>query len=96
MVTAIPDEIRQFIPSYHISLYDKNLDIESFEKKLKSFVKNNLSENWLPGYIEYYYEPLKKMSNSKVDISYYQSKDLEAMDNTVIQRRKEKLLVLKK
>ena len=96
LVTAIPDEIRQFIPSYHISLYDKNLDIESFEKKLKSFVKNNLSENWLPGYIEYYYEPLKKMSNSKVDISYYQSKDLEAMDNTVIQRRKEKLLVLKK
>ena len=36
------------------------------------------------------------MSNSKVDIPYYQSKDLEAMDNTVIQERKEKLLVLKK
>lgn len=96
MITAIPDEIRQFIPSYHISLYDRNLDIGSFEKKLKSFVKNNLSENWLPGYIEYCYEPLKKMSNSKVDIPYYQSKDLEAMDNTVIQERKEKLLVLKK
>lgn len=96
LVTAIPDEIRQFIPSYHISLYDRNLDIGSFEKKLKSFVKNNLSENWLPGYIEYCYEPLKKMSNSKVDIPYYQSKDLEAMDNTVIQERKEKLLVLKK
>ena len=93
LVTAIPDEIKQFIPSYHISLYDRNLEIGQFEEKLKLFVKNNLSENWLPGYIEYYYEPLKKMSNSKVDMQYYQSRDLEAMHNEITQ---EKLLVLKK
>ena len=96
LVTGVPDEIRQFIPSYHISLYDNNLNIEQFEKKLKSFVKKNLSENWLPGYIEYSYEPLKRMSNSKVDISYYQSKDLSQIDSETITEERAKVLALKK
>lgn len=95
IVTAIPDEIRQFIPRYHISLYDETLDIEMFEKKLKTLVKENLSENWLPGYIEYFYEPLERMSNSKINVSYYQKRDEEAIKNNTLQQEKIKTLSLK-
>ena len=77
VVTPVSDEMRQYIPSYHISIYDENLETEDFEKKLKLFVESKLSENWLPGYIEYTLEPLKRMANSKVDVEYYKKRDLE-------------------
>ena len=95
VVTAIPDEFRQFIPRYHISLYDKQLDLEIFEKRLKDFVKENLSENWLPCDIEYFYEPLERMSNSKINVSYYQSRDKEALENDTLKRNTGKKLLLK-
>ena len=70
VVTPIPDEMVQFIPRYHISLYDKNIDYDTFENKLSLLVTTKLSENWLPGSIEYYDKPLERMANSKVNISY--------------------------
>lgn len=77
VVTAISDDLKQYIPSYHISLYDQNLDVSAFEEKMNKLVLDNLSENWLPGSVEYFYEPLRRMNNSKVDISYYQKRDVE-------------------
>lgn len=78
VVTAIPDEIKQFIPSYHISLLDENVNVQKLEEEIIKIVKKKLSDNWLPGKIKFYFEPLKRMSNSKVDISYYRDKDLES------------------
>ena len=96
VVTAIPDEFRQFIPRYHISLNDENINIGEFEKKLKDFVIDNLSENWLPGYIEYFYEPLERMSNSKINVAYYQERDKEAIENGSLKQPNNKILSLKK
>lgn len=75
IVTPVSDEMRQYIPSYHISIYDESLDTEAFERKLKKFVESKLSENWLPGYIEYTLEPLQRMANSKIDVEYYKKRD---------------------
>ena len=77
VVTAISDEMRQYIPSYHISLYDMNIDYEVFEKKIEKLVMSKLGVNWLPGNIEYFDTPLKRMTNTKIDVTYYQSRDKE-------------------
>lgn len=96
VVTPIPDEMVQFIPRYHISLYDKNIDIEKFEKKLNGFVSNKFGINWLPGTIKYYFEPLKRMGNSKVDISYYQRHDSEELKNGSLEQSTAKSLRMNK
>ena len=81
IVTPISDEFKQFIPRYHISLFDENVDTKLLEEKICSVVREKLGENWLPGYIEYYYEPLKRMMNTKLDFGYYQQKDKEDIEN---------------
>ena len=77
IVTPISDEIRQFIPKLHISLYNENENIDALENKIKNLILKKFGINWIPGYYEYYYEPLKRMMNTKLDFGYYQSKDQE-------------------
>lgn len=89
VVTAIPDEFRQFIPRYHISIYDEGLNIEKFETKLRAYVIEHLSENWLPGYIEYTLEPLERMAaNSKINVGYYEEKDASDMESGTLNEGK--------
>ena len=83
VVTPVSDEMRQYIPSYHISIYDENLDTHDFEKRLKLLVEKKLSENWLPGFIEYTTLPLQRMANSKIDVEYYKKRDLEYVNDDV-------------
>lgn len=96
VVTPIPDELVQFIPRYHISLYDSSVDINKFEEKLNLLVQTKLSDSWLPGSIEYFTEPLERMANSKINISYYQERDREALSKGSINNEKGKTLRLKK
>ena len=96
VVTPISDEMVQFIPRYHISLYDKNINHEELENKINNLVLSTLSENWLPGSIEYYDEPLQRMSNSKIDVTFYKKLDDEALKNGEIDNQKAKKLRLKK
>lgn len=96
VVTPIPDEMVQFIPRYHISLYDKNIDYDTFENKLSLLVTTKLSENWLPGSIEYYDKPLERMANSKVNISYYRELDEKLLKEGKINNKNAKTLRLKK
>ena len=79
VVTPISDEIRQFIPKLHISLYNENENIEVLENKINKLILQKFGINWVPGYYEYYYEPLKRMINTKIDFGYYQNKDLEEL-----------------
>ena len=95
VVTPISDVIKQYIPSYHISLYDDNIDFNEFENKLTKLISDRLSDSWLPGYIEYTTEPLIRMSNTKVDVNYYKEKDDEEIKNGTL-KNKEKVLTLKK
>jgi long-chain acyl-CoA synthetase len=77
VVTFVPDDEKQYVPIYHISLNDDMLDTSKFEEKMLKSIKTDFSEYWLPYRINYYNEPLKRMMNSKLDIGYYQSIDRE-------------------
>ena len=44
VVTPIPDEMVQFIPRYHISLYDKNIDYDTFENEDKDQVLKDIHD----------------------------------------------------
>ena len=92
VVTPISDEVRQFIPRYHISINDANLDTQEFERKLCDLVQTKLSENWLPGYIEYYTEPLKRNASSKIDIAYYKQKDQSDIENGLLKGKQKTLI----
>ncbi len=85
VVTKVPDFEKQYIPRFTISVADYNFDVAELENKIKTLIINNLSDSWLPGekpdFIEYTDKPLKKMPNSKVDITYYQAKTDEIFKN---------------
>lgn len=96
VVTAIPDDMVQYIPRYHISLYDKNIDYKEFERKMNMLVESKLGENWLPGTVKYYDEPLTKMPNSKINISYYKEQDSKDFADGKINNEFGRTLRLKK
>ena len=79
IVTKIPDDDKQNLPKYHISVYDMPpiSQINSLKDKITDLIINTLGESALPGYIEYYDEPLKRTDNSKLDVKFYQNKDIE-------------------
>lgn len=83
VVTPISDDLLQFIPSYHISLYSEQIDFEAFEDRMKKLITTNTCENALPRKIEYTTEPLVRMTNSKVDVEFYKKKDVEPMGKTL-------------
>lgn len=83
VVTPISDDLLQFIPSYHISLYPDQIDFEAFEDRMKKLITTNTCENALPRKIEYTTEPLVRMMNSKVDVEYYRKKDVEPEGKTL-------------
>lgn len=96
VVTPISDEMVQYIPRYHISLYDTNIDYKELEEKINALVMSKLNENWLPGSIAYYDKPLERMQNSKVNISYYKELDQKALENNEIDNTSAKQLRLKR
>ena len=77
VVTPISDDILQYIPSYHISLYSDDIDFEEFENRMRKIISKGVCESAIPQKIEYTLEPLVRMTNSKIDIEYYKNKDLE-------------------
>ncbi len=80
VVTPISDEMLQYVPRYHISLYTDQIDITALEKRITDLVMLKLGPSWLPGSFDYSVEPLKRMANSKVDITYYMEKDRQDME----------------
>lgn len=96
VVTPISDEMVQYIPRYHISLYDTEIDYKKLEETIEILVMSKLNENWLPGSIAYYDKPLERMQNSKINISYYRELDRVALENNEINNTNAKHLRLKK
>lgn len=92
VVTRIPDDEKQNLPKYHISIYDMdNIDkVYMLEDKIENLIIRTLGESALPGYLEYYNEPLKRTDNTKIDVKYYQNKDLEELQlqKKMIKKRK--------
>lgn len=87
VVTPISDDILQFVPSYHISLYSDQIDYEEFEKKMRKVIVTNTCENALPRKIEYTTEPLVRMTNAKIDVEFYKKKDNESKGKKILLKK---------
>ena len=96
LVTAIPGEMVQFIPRYHISLYSENIDLKDLEEKIYYLVSTKLGDNWLPGSIVYYDKPLERMSNSKINLAYYVEEDKKALAHGTLNNDGVKLSLMKR
>ena len=77
VVTCVPNDLVQYLPIYHISLNDSDIDLTTLEKKINSLVEKKLGVNWLPCKIDFSFTFLKRKTNSKLDVTYYQSIDNE-------------------
>ena len=77
IVTRIPDEEKQFLPKYHISVFEYNFDTKELEDRINTLITSTIGESALPSYIEYTDKPLKRTDNTKLDVVYYQKLDLE-------------------
>ena len=76
IVTKIPDDKLQFLPKYHISLYDGNCDTQQLEKKIEKIIMSTLGEAALPKFYEYHTEPFPRTPNAKIDPKPLQEQDL--------------------
>lgn len=75
IVTKVKDNDLQYVPKYHISLYSDNSNIEVVKDKIVKLITSTLGENNLPRYWDFYYEPLLRTNNGKLDPKPYQKSD---------------------
>ena len=75
IVTKIKDNDMQYVPKYHISLYDESTDIDSLKNKIHKLISKTLGDNNQARYYEFYYEPLTRTANGKLDPKPYQEFD---------------------
>lgn len=83
------DNDLQYVPKYHISIYDQNCDIEKLQEKIELLIKSTLGENNLPRFYDFYYEPLLRTANGKLDPKPYQREDNEK--HKILTRKKYKV-----
>lgn len=83
VVTPISDDIQQYVPSYHISLYSDQIDFDEFEDKLNKLISDKVGVSALPQRIEYTTEPLVRMMNAKIDIEHYKENDKKEVKKLV-------------
>lgn len=81
IVTKVPDEKYQFLPSYHISLANDQINTDNLKLKIEALIESTLGASALPGYIEYTTLPLKRTDNGKLDATFYQNKDNEKIED---------------
>lgn len=77
IVTKVQDNDLQYVPKYHISLYDENTNIDLLKEKINKLITSTLGENNLARYYDFYYENLARTQNGKLDPKVYQNNDNE-------------------
>lgn len=80
VVVPVPDDDRQFVSKYYISLYDMNCVSKNFEDKICALVESKLNSSNLPGYIEYTDKPLVRNGSTKKDIKFYKQDALKELE----------------
>ncbi len=85
VVVPIPDDELQFIPKAHISL-EEEVDTKKLEKQLTSVILKKHSPSWIPRIFEYYHKPLERMTNSKINITYYRDKDMKESNHVKVKK----------
>lgn len=81
IVTHIPNDSKQFVPIYHVSIYDINSNLKELENKINILINSTLGESALPYRIDFTDEPLPVTPNGKLDPKPLQEKDLKALEN---------------
>ena len=76
IVTFIPDDKYQYLPKYHISLYEE-CDLEDLQNRINLYIEETLGENPLPGYYEFTYEPFPRTADGKMDTTLVAENDLK-------------------
>ena len=77
IVTKIPNDNLQFVPKYHLSLVNREVDIKNLEDRVNTLIYGTLGEAKLPHYIEYHQEGLPKSANGKLAWNVLQAQDNE-------------------
>ena len=81
VVVPIPDDERQFVSKYYISLYDLNNANKEFEDRICILIEQKLNSSNLPAYIEFTDKPLLRNGSTKKDIKYYKQDALKEIEN---------------
>lgn len=76
IVTFIPDGKYQYLPKYHISLYEE-CDLEDLQNKINLYIEETLGEDALPGYYEFTYEPFPRTDDGKINTTLVAENDLK-------------------
>lgn len=74
IVTKIPDNDLQYIPKYHIRVQE-NSDLQYLEEKINKLISSTLGHNYMAREYEFYYEPLPRTANGKLDPKPLQQND---------------------
>lgn len=82
IVTKIVSNEFQYVPKYHISLSNEEVDTDMLKQKINKLILSTLGENYLPRYYEFYYEKLPRTLNGKLDPKPLQAKDDELFAKT--------------
>ena len=80
VVVPVPDNERQFVSKYYISLFDINSATKEFEDRICSIIEKKLHVSYLPGYIEYTDKPLVRNGSTKKDIKFYRQDALKELE----------------
>lgn len=75
VITKVPDDKVQYLPKYHISVYDMNFNQEELEKKINETIESTIGKSAKPGYIEYTDKPLPRTDNGKLDVTLLEEQD---------------------
>jgi len=82
IVTRIPDDEKQYLPKYHISVFEYKFDTKELEDRINTLIISTIGESALPAFIEYTDKPLKRTDNTKLDVVHYQKLDLENLEKS--------------
>ena len=88
IVTKVPDSERQYLPSYHVSLKNKNCNVKELKKKINLLIRKTLGDDALPGYISFTDEPLPRTDNGKLNATILEKNDLQYLKNGMLEERK--------
>lgn len=88
IVTKIPDDTLQFLPKYHISIYDENCDTKALTAKIEKMILSSLGESAMPRYYEFHIEALPRTANGKIDFKPLQEQDLKLEIKTLQKHKK--------
>lgn len=80
IITPVPDEKYQFLPSYHISL-NFECDTNALKNKIDILIHELLGDDALPGYISFTLEPLPRTANAKLNATLVQEQEMKLFED---------------